>query len=154
MKRKILPSTLSMVLGLCCCIATVMTGCGSTGGDDGEGGRGTATIQGNISSFETRTATFMPMKHEKEGLLVRFASGVSEVLMPAAYARGQLEGITVFLEGPVSRSTTTTVDGIFIFTELPAGTYQLRFEFNGEEVRYRDNSGQVATITLEDGQIM
>jgi len=139
-----------MVLGFC--ITVIMVGCGTTGGNDDEGVRGTSTIQGNISSFETTDVTFVPVKHEKEGFLARFVSGISEVLVPAAYARGVLEGITVYLEGPVSRSTTTTADGIFIFTELPAGTYQLRFEYSGEEVRYRGNSGQVPAITVEEDQ--
>ena len=96
--------------------------------DSGDEPVGTSIIQGNVDSFETSVA-------------------VSRVLAAVA-------GVVVYLDGPVSRSTTTDTNGNFTFTELPAGDYTLRFEYNGEEVTYRGESGQTASITLESNQMV
>ena len=157
MKRSLL---LSEVVGLCFCIVMTMVGCDGSGGDDGDEARGTdsvggtSTIRGNISSFEMADATFEPIIPGKKSLLSRFASVISEALVPCAYAAGNREGIIIYLDGPVSRSTTTADDGTFAFSDLPAGAYTLSFEYDGEEVRYRGNSGQVPVITVEENQIV
>ena len=153
MRRKPIPYAL---LGLLFLLAAVVAGCGGSGGDgnDGDGVRGTSAIRGNISSFETADASFAPAMKEKETLLARVASAVSGILVPSAYAAGNRAGIVVYLDGPVSRSTTTAADGSFSFSQLPAGTYALRFEYNGEEVTYRGKSGQVPEITLGENEIV
>ncbi len=92
--------------------------------DDDDEPVGNSTIQGNVSDF---AAT-------------------------ASAKAANRAGIVVHLEGPVDRSATTDEDGFFIFSGLPAGTYTIKFTFNGEEVRYRGNSGQEAQITLEENQ--
>lgn len=147
-------------LGLCLCIAAIIIGCGSPG--DGisdslssDSTRGAATIRGNISSFDTAKANFVPVEQKNQSLITQLASWISEALIPSAHARGQLEGIVVYLEGDsVNRDTVVGADGTFIFSELPAGTYQLRFEYQGEQVRYRGRSGQSPTITVEEGEIV
>ncbi len=161
MKRKPTPYVL---IGLLFLLTTVMAGCdgpGADGNDGGEGtsalegnGGGTSAIRGNIAAFKTADASFVPVKKEKESLLARVASWISEALVPSAYAAGNREGIIVTLDGPVSRSTTTAADGTFSFSQLPAGTYTLQFEYDGEQVRYRGRSGQVPTITLGENEIV
>ena len=42
-------------------------------------------------------------------------------------------GVTVYLNGPISRSAVTDATGYFIFADLPAGSYTLRFSYNGNE---------------------
>jgi len=93
--------------------------------DDNDDAVGTSTIQGKVSDF---------------------------VATPKSAKIALAEGIEVILEGPVSRTAITGPDGIFIFSGLPAGTYKLRFKYNGEEVRYRGNSGQEAEIALGEDQ--
>lgn len=80
--------------------------------------------------------------------------GVSEALVPSAYADPGQGGVTVYLEGPVNRTSTTDDNGDFVFTGLPAGDYQLRFEYNGQEVGYRGERGQIASITVGDNEIV
>ena len=155
MRRKPIPYAL---LGLLFLLAAVVAGCGGSGGDDNDGDsdgvQGTSAIRGNISSFETADASFTPGMKEKETLLARVASAISEVVVPSAYAAGNRAGIVVYLDGPVSRSTTTAADGSFSFSQLPAGTYALRFEYSGEEVMYRGRSGQVPEITLGENELI
>lgn len=149
MKRSLIPDAL---VGLLVLLTTVIAGCDGSGASDDNGVQGTSTIRGNISAFETAHATFVPVEKENEGLFARVASWISEALVPSAYAAGNREGIIVYLDGPVSRSTTTAADGSFAFTQLPAGAYTLQFEYEGEQVRYRGRSGQVPTITLGDNE--
>jgi len=112
------------LVGFCAIAAMLgtMTGCGG----DGDAAEGTGTIQGTVEAF-----------------------GVSA---PVALVLAAAQGVTVYLDGPVSRSTTTDANGTFSFTGLPAGDYTLRFEYNGEEVTYRGQSGQEATISVADDQ--
>lgn len=142
------------IVGLVSLLAAVMAGYGGCGDSDDDGVDGTSAIRGIISSFETADASFAPVMEERETLLARVASGISEALVPSAHAAGNREGILVYLDGPVSRSTTTAADGSFSFSQLPAGTYTLRFEYNGEEVTYRGKSGQVPEITLGQNEII
>jgi hypothetical protein len=149
-------------VGLCFCLTAVVVGCnGSEGDDTGTGGAGddgssggTSTIRGNISSFKTADASFESLITENRSLLARFGSEISQALMPCAHAAGNRAGIIVYLDGPASRSTTTADDGSFVFSDLPAGEYSLSFEYDGEEVTYRGNSGQIATITVDENQVV
>lgn len=110
------------VLGIA--IFSMMVGCEMPWeSDDDDDPIGNSTIQGKVADFVETTAS------------AKIASGIK-----------------VYIEGPVNKSTTTGDDGIFIFSGLPEGTYTLRFELNGEEVRYRGNSGQEAQITLQADQ--
>ena len=113
------------LVGFCVVTAMLgtMTGCG---GGDGDAAEGTGTIQGTVESFEAS--------------------------VPAALVLAAVQGVTVYLDGPVSRSTTTDANGTFSFTGLPAGDYTLAFEYNGEEVTYRGQSGQEATISVGQNQ--
>lgn len=117
--------------------------------DDDDGPAGTSTIQGNVSSFDAGgvSMNFVPskLKEVQETFLASLVSTLSEVLVPSAYAGG-LEGVTVFLKGAVSRSTATGPDGVFIFPDLPAGSYTLRFEYFGDESAWGDS------ISLQDNQ--
>jgi hypothetical protein len=150
MNRKLLVKFLFSVA--CLCLMLVMVGCGSSDSDN-DGSSGTARIVGNISSFETASAIFYPVPREKESMLVRLASLVSNALVPSAHARSNLGGIRVQIDGPVSRSTETSPDGSFAFSNLPAGSYLISFECDGERVRYRGRSGQSPTITLKENQV-
>ena len=119
MKRKLLPL---IFVGLSLCIAAIMSGCGG-GNDNGGsvGDLGTATIRGNISSFETSDMTFVPLKERKESFMAKIISGVLETLIPSAHARGQLEGIVVYLEGPPRQSRHNNYRGwhICLFRTAP-----------------------------------
>ena len=85
-----------------------------------------------------------------QGKVLDFEVAAAKRLMNISKAvRG---GIKVTIEGPVTRSTTTSDDGLFVFSLLPAGDYKLKFEYNGSEIRYRGNSGQEATISVLDNQ--
>jgi len=142
-----------VVLVVCAVAVAALIGCDSLSGDDDNGSGGTSMIIGNISSFETASLIFEPLERRGDSLPARFAFVISELLLPSADARGQLEGIIVSIEGPVSRSTETSAEGTFSFSGLPAGTYHILFEFNGEQVRYRGRSGQMASITLGENQV-
>jgi hypothetical protein len=149
MKRSLIHYAL---VGLLVSLTAVIVGCNGSGSNDDDGVQGSSTIRGNISAFETADATFVPGREENGSFLARVTSWISEALVPCAYAAGNREGIIVYLDGPVSRTTTTAADGSFAFTQLPAGTYGLQFEYEGEQVRYRGRSGQVATITLGNNE--
>ena len=97
-------------------------GCG-----DGDEATGTCAIQGIVESFET-------------------AAPVAARILAA------VPGIVVYIDGPVSRNTTTDANGSFSFSSLPAGDYSLRFTYNGEEVTYRGESGQEAMISVAENQ--
>ena len=109
-------------------VATVgllsFAGCG---GGDGDQATGTCAIQGTVESFEPSASA-------------------------AAIVMAAVPGIVVYIDGPVLKSTTTDANGVFSFTGLPAGDYSLRFMYNGEEVTYRGQSGQVATVSVADDQ--
>lgn len=113
---------------------------------------GTAAIQGNIVAFETAAATFRPTYSPEESRLARLSKGLTEFVAPTAQAASQAGhgGITVYVEGPVNRSTTTADDGTFVCSELPAGDYHIGFQYNGQDIMYRGNSGQMATISCAD----
>ena len=153
-----------ILLGLCLCLTMTICGCdgddsaGNVGGTSstggGSGSSGPSTISGQVTSFKTAKVDFVPVEQEKQGIIAMFASAVSEAILPSANAAGNRAGITVYIDGPVSQSTTTSDNGTFVFTGLPAGAYAFRFEYNGEEVTYRGNSGQVATITIGEGELL
>ena len=135
--------------------AAVVVGCGGPSGDGNggsSGGGGTSSLRGTISSFEMAGNRFAPV--EQEGLLTRVGSWLAGALAAPAYAAGNRGGIIVSLDGPVSGTATTSDDGTFSFEGLLAGTYTLGFEYNGVAIRYRGNSGQVPTITVEEDQIV
>ncbi len=149
------------------CLSAAIAFFGCDGGGDGESSgsmspsgsgdttsEGTAILRGNISSFETAGIIYEPVAPEEQSRVAKVMGGISELLLPSAEAAGNREGIVIYIDGPVSRSTTTADDGSFEFTDLPPGTYALTFEYEGEEVTYRGNSGQVATITLEGDTVV
>jgi hypothetical protein len=149
---------------LCLSAAIVFFGC--DGGDGESSGsvspsgsgdttsEGTAILRGNISSFKTAGIIYQPVIPKEESRVARLMSGICGLLLPSAEAAGNREGIVIYIDGSVSRSATTADDGSFEFTDLPPGTYALTFEYEGEEVTYRGNSGQVATITLEGDTVV
>lgn len=56
-----------------------------------------------------------------------------------------LPGVTVKLQGPVSRSASTNVEGNYTFGNLPSGTYEIAFSYIGFATLTKQ-------ITLKDGQ--
>jgi hypothetical protein len=149
------------------CLASIPAffGCDGGGGDNsdslvsggasgGTASEGTAILRGTVTSFETAWTIYEPTLPVEQTRVAKVLDSLSEILLPTAEAAGNREGIVIYIDGPVSKSTTTADDGSFEFTELPPGTYALTFEYDGEEVRYRGNSGQVATITLEGDTIV
>lgn len=96
-------------------------------------GDGTSILEGTVAEFEV------------------VDSEMTLGVVPSDHLHAAISGVRVYLEGAVSFSTTTDDNGYFRFTGIPAGTYELRFEHMGETVRYRGQSGQAATIAVEDG---
>lgn len=140
--------SLSVITAMFCLgIAVFIVGCESSSDPTG-----TASIQGNIVAFETATATFTPMYPLKESRIARLFKELSEIIAPSAQAASQAGrgGITVYVDGPVSQSTTTAEDGTFVCSGLPAGDYHIGFKYNGQDIMYRGNSGQMATISCAD----
>ena len=131
----------------CLGIAVLIVGCESSSDPSG-----TAAIQGNVVSFETASATFTPINSREESRIARLFTAFSEILTPSAQAATQAGrgGITVYVDGPVSQSTTTADDGTFICSGLPAGDYHIGFKYNGQDIMYRGNSGQMATVSCAD----
>jgi hypothetical protein len=130
------------------------------GCDDGGGGAsGSSAITGNVVSAQTAGANIRVAPASRASLLAVTFQRLSDLIVPSAAAArpmtqtmGGPGGIEVSLDGPDSRSTTTADDGTFSFTDLPAGAYEMSFTFDGQTVRYRGNSGQVATITIGTNQ--
>ena len=141
--RSVGVGALCLIVGL----ALALVGCESDDQAEGSG-----VIRGTIESFEVAGVYYAPAPDVQMSLVARVLSGFGDVLVPCAYA-GQ-PGIVVYLDGPVSRVGATDEDGSFVFTGLPAGDYELRFEYGGQEVSYRDNSGQTATITVAEDEIV
>jgi hypothetical protein len=103
-----------------------MAGC--DGGGDDQSNAGTSSISGTVAGSD-------------------FSSNASAAMLKSA-----LDGIIVVIDGPVSESATTDAGGSFSFTGLPAGDYTLSFSYQGQEVTYRGNSGQTATITVNTNE--
>lgn len=140
--------SLSVITAMFCLgIAVFIVGCESNSDPTG-----TAAIQGNVVSFETATATFMPIYSREPSRIACLFTAFSEILAPSAQAASQAGrgGITVYVDGPVGQSTTTADDGTFICSGLPAGDYHIGFKYNGQDIMYRGRSGQMATISCSD----
>jgi hypothetical protein len=95
---------------------------------------GTATIRGTVASFERQS--------------------LHDALLAVKPVDDDTSGIVVHLNGPVSITAETDSRGCFAFTELAAGSYEISFECDGEEVRYRGNSGQAAVLTVSGDQVL
>ena len=113
------------VMGIVC-----LTGCESGGG--GGGSSGSSAIEGNVVSFQTTSAA-------TSHAVASSAQGLSDALAAAATTNatpmGGPGGITVSISGPEGHSTDTEDDGTFSFTDLPAGTYAVDFEYNVSDRR-------------------
>jgi hypothetical protein len=96
----------------------------------------TATIRGKVVSFDGGNTVLARRPTEDEG------------------EEGRRANIVVTLEGPVSLVAETDGDGEFVFAEIAAGTYEVTFECDGVEVRYRGRSGQTATLTVGADEIL
>lgn len=140
-------SLLLITAMFCLGIAVLIAGC-----DNSSDPTGTVAIQGNIVSFETATATFTPTYPPEESRIARLFSGLTEFFAPTTQAASQAGrgGIMVYVDGPANRSTTTAEDGTFVFSEMPAGDYHIGFKYNGQDIMYRGNNGQMATISCAD----
>lgn len=143
------------LLFACCVVAGMLMVTISCEDDDEP--TGTSIIQGNIDSFEVAGLYYVPAG--RQNLWARVVSGLSDAIVPPAYA-GQA-GVIVYLDGPVSRVGETDDAGAFIFTGLPAGDYQLRFGYNGQEAAYSgeislqdDQQAELANITISGGNVI
>ena len=132
---------------------SLMMGCESSDG----GPSGNSTVTGNVVSFETAVLIRPVEPVQSESWLARLAGALSDLILPSARAEttpvtGGAGGITVSLDGPAERSATTVDDGTFTLTDLPAGAYEVTFSRDGQVVRYRGKSGQVATIQVGENE--
>jgi hypothetical protein len=118
----------------------ILPGC-EGGGSSGDSG--SSAIRGNVVSFQNSATAAIKMMENDPPMAA--AANMS-------MGMGGPGGITVSLTGPTDVSAVTAGDGTFSCTNLSAGTYGLTCAFNGEEVMYRGNSGQVATITVQSNQ--
>jgi len=109
-------------------VLTFMTGCESSNDPSGS-----SVIQGSVDYFETSSTAKQLLSAKAAGAGMRIRQGVS-----------------VCLEGPVNRDMTTGADGVFIFSDLPAGNYALRFEYGGEQARYGYDNANGNTLRLEE----
>lgn len=125
-------------------VLPLFTGCGP--GDSGSGPTGTSTVQGNVSSFTTGTALFLPTQ-EARGL-ERFLAGLSDLLVPSAHAAG-LGGVGVRIMD-TDLQTTTADDGSFVMSGVPAGDHQMQFSFNGVNAYMNINVPENSTVSLHN----
>ncbi len=136
---------ISLLFGVC-----MMVSC--DGGSDGPSGN--STVTGNVVSSDMAALNLSSVPAQRESKWAQFSGALSDLLIPSAtaattnQATGGPGGILVALAGPTDRDTVTADDGTFTISDLPAGAYQLTFSLNGQEVTYRGNSGQIATISV------
>lgn len=139
---------------LSACVSLIMVALGVVPGCEGggsSGDTGSSAIRGNVVSFQnTAAATSTAIRAPEDVSPVALSAG-SDPTMDTSRMGGP-GGITVSLTGPKDISVVTADDGAFSLTDLPAGRYGLSFAFNGEEVMYRGNSGQMATIAVQTNQ--
>lgn len=132
---------------------SLIMGCESSDG----GPSGNSTVTGNVVAFETAASIRPAGSLQSESWLARLAGALSDLMLTSARAEttpvtGGAGGITVSLDGPAERSATTADDGTFTLTDLPAGAYEVTFSRDGQVVRYRGKSGQVATIQVGENE--
>lgn len=110
---------------------------------------GSSSIEGNVVSFTTAHMEYTPAG--KEHLPSSIIDGISELLVPSAYAAGA-SGVSVSVQG-TGLSTTTADNGYFIITGVPAGNHKLIFEFGGQTATFEITVGSNETIELSGIQI-
>lgn len=136
------------ILTMCVMVAWLMIGC------EGSDGGGTAAIGGNVTSFDTGSATFRASSSPRESLWASVWRSFTDMLVQPAVAGAGAAGVSVQLRGPANASATTGDDGTFEITGLPAGNYEIEFSYGGQQIRYRGRSGQMAMLTLHEGEML
>lgn len=154
------------LLWVCSGLVSVLFGVWLMAGCEGSDSSGANTVlpggsivRGNVESMDVAGVHRQSASLSRESCLARVARAVSDLLVPSAEAatnsvpRGT-DGIAVTLSGPADRSAVTGDNGVFSITNVPAGEYQVAFEWNGEKIRYRGNSGQQATLTVGTNEVV
>lgn len=124
-------------------VLLAFTSCESGGGSSPSG---TSTVQGNVSSFTTGTALFLPAPKSRG--FERILRGLSDLIVPSAHAAG-MGGVGVRMVG-TDLHATTGEDGSFVMSGVPGGDHQMQFSFNGANAYMDINVPDDSTVSLHD----
>ena len=102
---------------------------------------GSATVKGNISSFDVTDGSVRAVR------AVSVLSGVERI-------GNQGNDIVVWLDGTIDYYESAGEDGSFIFNNIEAGEYFISFIYGNETISYRGNSGQVASLNVPEGSVV
>jgi hypothetical protein len=116
-------------------------GCDSGGG----GVSGHSTITGNVRSFSTATAFYMPAPRQSG--ITRFLNGIADLLV--APAQAAVPGVRVSVKG-TDLSSTTADDGSFVVSGVPAGSQTLEFSSGGGTASLTVEVPDNSTVQLTD----
>ena len=125
-------------------VLPLFTGCDSSG--SGSSPSGKSTVQGNVSSFTTSTALFVPAPKLRG--IERVLAGIADLLVPSAQAAG-MGGVVVHMVGTDLR-TDTADDGSFVMSGVSGGDHQMQFSFNGTDAYMNITVPDDGTVSLHD----
>lgn len=139
------------VLAAAISFSIVSISCDSGGG--GGSSSGGSTIMGNVSTFSGNGGAFISAGDET--MLARTVRQISDMFVAAAVA--DAAGVTVSIPA-LGLDAVTGEDGAFIFTDVPGGSYDIEFSFEGTTVALNltvpDNAViELRNVTIDDGSV-
>ncbi|MDA0323219.1 MAG: hypothetical protein O2923_10970 [Verrucomicrobia bacterium] len=148
---QISPVHLFVLLAAAISLSFLSVSCDSGGG--GSASVGGSTIMGNVSGFSGGGGAFFSTPDDD--MLAKTMRQVMDLFVAAAMA--DAGGVTVSIPA-LGLDAVTGEDGAFIFTEVPGGSYEITFSFEGTTVvlgvTVPDNAViELRNVTIDDGSV-
>ncbi len=134
---------IAIIIGL---TLSLIMGCGgSSGSSDSANFQAGSIVEGDVATFIAGDIIFKQQRND--GLIARILKTINDKMITPAHA--QLDGVRVEIV-ELGLVATTNPDGVFRFTDVPAGEYTLAFTYNGSTETMPIDVPPNAIVTIDD----